>query len=362
MSTFVDDRQVVDRSALVVLNAPSNTVLSSTIPRINTELNTPLRLAASFPTPDANLNVQASEILAADGANKAASPVGNLVVNFPTSTVNFQLGTTTGGTFLPNSGANTITLPTSTVGFYVRAGFSLLSTNQVQVTFSAQSASLGGLPNPGTLMAVGALPIGWVDLQAVTATTYKTAGSTSNIIENAPGGTPAINRFVGASSSSSNQAYPTFFVSNQTQLTTALSALSGVGGVICFTAGFPINAVITIPSNVVLLGRDLISPVTFSAGGQFEFTGDRCRMYDMYLSTTQNLTMVYLNNSNYTLIERSRFSAPPAGSAVCIQVSSNATDINNCEFNGVSDGSTSTGIYYPSGFSENTEDYNVFTG
>jgi hypothetical protein len=360
MSTHIDDRQVIDRSALNVVDAPVNTALSTTLPNINTELNVPLRMAATFPTADANLNFQPAEIGAADGAQKSAPPIGNVAVAFPVSTVNFQLGTTTGGTFLPNSGANTIALPTSTVGFYIRVGFSLLSTGQMQAIFSAQSATVVGLANPGLLMTAGGMPVGWIDLQAVTSTTYKTAGSTSNIIENAPGGTATIGRFVGASSSTANQAYPTIFVASQTALISALSTLSGTGGVICLTSAFPVTSAIVVPSNIVLLGRNLVSPLTFSGSGQLQFTGGRSKMYDMYVSTTANITMVTLTAGN-NVIERCRFSAPTSGSATCLNVASNANDINDCEFNGVANGGTSNGINFALGFAENTEENNIFT-
>lgn len=170
-----------------------------------------------------------------------------------------------------------------------------------------------------------------------------------------------VNSNLGAVITSGFTTYPTLFVANQTQLLTAVGDLSGTGGVICFTAGFTINSTITIPQNVVLIGRDLVAPVVLTGGGQLLFSSPRCRMYDMYLSTAANLTMVSLSGSNYTVIERCRFSAPPAGSAICIDVASSGTDISDCEFNGVTYGSTSTAIQYEAGFSENTRENNIFT-
>lgn len=209
MATELDTRQSENRLALPILGTDVNTRLSTILSNANTELDVPLRLYATFPTPDVNLHIRASKISAADAAEKTASPIANTVVSFVDSTINFQAGTTTGGTFLPNSGAGTITLPSSTIGFYRRAGFTLLMDGTVQVLFSAESATLIGLANAGTLFAASGLPIGWIDLQATAATAFKTANSASSIIENAPGGTPAIHRFgTGTGISGTNASSP----------------------------------------------------------------------------------------------------------------------------------------------------------
>lgn len=194
MNTKFDTRQSENRRSLSVFASAVNTTLDVLLSDINAEFDVPLRLFATLP-PNQYLNIRSSLTTTGDGGQKSAPPLSSFVITFPDSTINFQTGATTGGVFIPNSGPNTLTLPTSTIGNYIRVGFTLLSSGSVQVLFSPQSVTLIGLANAGTLIANNGIPIGWIDLQATGATAYKTAGSSSNIIENAPGGTAAIHRF-----------------------------------------------------------------------------------------------------------------------------------------------------------------------
>lgn len=156
-----------------------------------TDLDFPLRMRATLPSPDAWLNFSPSSLPATgDGLSQSVTPLGSTLPSVPLTRVNFQTGATSGGTF-----NGLLPFPVTTVGDYRRVGFALLPNGQIKVKWSAQSATLVGLQNPGKLVSSGGLPIGWIDLQATSSTAYKTAGSATNIIENDVAGVSRINIF-----------------------------------------------------------------------------------------------------------------------------------------------------------------------
>jgi hypothetical protein len=159
------------------LGTTSGTSLGTIVDKINTEFNSPLKISASFPTANALLNFEASKIAAGDGANEALSPLKSQVHTLVASTINFQTQTTSGATFI-------ISWPTSTVGFFRRAGFSLLGNGSVQVLFSEEASTLAALSNPGALFIKTGVALGYIELQATSTSAFKTAGSASNIVEN----------------------------------------------------------------------------------------------------------------------------------------------------------------------------------
>jgi hypothetical protein len=334
--TFLDTRQSVNRAILPVLATAVNTQLSTILSDVNTELNVPLRMSASFPTPDANLNFASSLILAADGGQKSASPIGATVVNFPASTINFQLGTTTGGTFLPNSGAGTITLPTATVGYYVRAAFTLLASGSIQVIFSAPSASLGSLPNAGTLLDNAGIPIGWIDLQATASNAYKTANSSSNIIENAPGGTPAIHRFGSGAGAGSTQGTGSGIGDDLDSLEFLASFrdnFPGVplpGGTVNVSAGFTNPDNYNASSGQYVLNYDATKTVTgtgtamtLSAAPAFTMVAGDMLVVN---SVAKRITTV---NTQTSIVIESAFSTNPASAACLVSQAVYTVDLNN---------------------------------
>jgi len=141
-------------------------------------LNHPLRMYATFPTPDSKLLFEPAKIAQPDGTQKNAQASGDGDVPvFPASNIDFQAQTTAGGTF-------SIAFPASTVGLFRRVGFTLLSTDTIDVVFSDEAASIGALADPSTLIGAG-LKLGWIDLEATdVAGKFKTVGSATDIIEN----------------------------------------------------------------------------------------------------------------------------------------------------------------------------------
>lgn len=181
--THPQTNQVVNPASLLELGLPASSSQDTIDAAIAQNFRTPLRLYASA-TPDALLNIAASQVQIGNGAGLSVSPQSSSVPSFAASTINFQTGATTGGTI-------SMSLPTTTVGNFRRAAFTLNSSGTLVVTFSAEAASVGALANAGTLFGSGQ-PIGWIDLQATAATAYKTAGSATSVIENSVGGTSRI--------------------------------------------------------------------------------------------------------------------------------------------------------------------------
>lgn len=190
METKGQTWQDVNEAALPVLGQPERSPLDSIFAAIQKRVNVPVRLFASFPTPDARLNFEPSRIEDADGAGRVAPPIGTTTPDSPLTYIDFQAQT-----FGPNV---SITFPASTVGQFRRCAFTLDNTGTIIAAFSAEAASVGALVDPATLFVPGGQPKGWVDLECTNvAGMFKTAGSVTNIIENKVGSTSRIFRIDG---------------------------------------------------------------------------------------------------------------------------------------------------------------------
>lgn len=217
---------------------------------INTEFESPLKMAASFPVADALLHFADSAVPAADGASKVASPVKKQL--FPALaglTINFQTQA------LSNAADFDVEWPvTNVVGNFRNAGFTLISSGKIKILFSDEAATESALPNAGGLFVSGGLPIGYVTLECTNAAGYfKTAGSLTNIIENTKvfrfgsgagggGGTGDANSFTENLKHRLVQSYfsfvtPSVFeVDEQTLIDTSTASFDIVDGVMNFTA------------------------------------------------------------------------------------------------------------------------------
>lgn len=181
----LDTRQSEHRTPLkrFSLNATvggSKPILDEVVDLVDQEFEYPLRIHASFPTPDARLNFAASYVEAADGAEKAHSPVKKQIFNIAASWIDFQNQT------VSNAPDFDIQWPVvNNVGQFRRIGFSLIGSGQIKPIFSEEAASVGALTNAGALFVRGGLPLGFIDVECTNALGYfKSAGAASDIIEN----------------------------------------------------------------------------------------------------------------------------------------------------------------------------------
>jgi len=189
---YTDEIKVL--TAQPVIGAAKGELLDASLGRVAKHLDSPLRLYAST-TPDAFLNISANVVELGDGAGKITPPVSGNIGSFAASTINMQTGATTGGTIKLAGGA-TFALPTGTLNYYRRMCFSLLGST-LYVVFSPEAATLGALENVGaTFVSLTGIPAGFMNIQCTNISgSYKTADSSTNIIENKVGSTIAIYRF-----------------------------------------------------------------------------------------------------------------------------------------------------------------------
>jgi len=194
---------IINESGLLVLGRAAGARLDGTFDSINKTSDFPLRLYAAA-TPNASLYIGAVTSVMGDGGAKAPGPIQSIIPNFIASSIDFQAQTTSGGSV-------SVSFPASSLGFFRRAAFSFDVTGTMIVSFSAESASIGALTNPGSLFIADTLPVGWVDLECTHVSgRFKTALSLTNVIENAVGGVPRIVRIAaggGGGSGGSNTGY-----------------------------------------------------------------------------------------------------------------------------------------------------------
>jgi hypothetical protein len=194
---FTDEIKLLFENA--VLGANEGELLSTTLGRIGMTVANPLNLYASFPTANSLLNIGSSLIESGDGSGKSISPIDSVIPD-PTllTTIDFQTGTVVGQTVTVDGAA--FSLPTGTVGRYRRVALVLRSDGTIDITFSPESVTVSALLNAGdlldTLLVTSGLPIGWADLECDNVSgKYRTAGSSSSVIENKVGSDLRVFRF-----------------------------------------------------------------------------------------------------------------------------------------------------------------------
>ena len=154
--------------------------LNEIIENIDTDLDFPLKLTATFPIADSKVRFSNSKMLAPDGINKVAPPVKKQI--FPNLTslwIDFQTQA------VSSIGDFDIAWPSSnTVGGFRHVGLTLIGSGKIKAIFSEEAVSEATLANPGGFFVTSGLPIGYITLECTSSLGYfKTAGSVSNIIE-----------------------------------------------------------------------------------------------------------------------------------------------------------------------------------
>ena len=192
---FLKTWQIVNDSAIDSVNLPAESKLHDIIAGFDKEMNTPFRIYPSVPA-SSILNISSNLVEKGDGSAQTTAPSDDLVNVFPDSTIDYQTGVTTGGTFRRNGGLWNI--PSCTVGRYKRQVFVYRSAdNVIDVTYSTESITPAGLENAGALFArLEGTPIGYIDLECTNAGGFqKTIGSATNVIEGKVGADYRIFRF-----------------------------------------------------------------------------------------------------------------------------------------------------------------------
>lgn len=146
-------------------------------------------------------------------------------------------------------------------------------------------------------------------------------------------------------------AYPERFVSNQTQLLSALSDLSALGGgVILVKEAFTIDQTINVPDNIKILGRGRKNPITLAVGASIVLQ-NRCYLEGLKLITAASWTgqAVQMNGTRNRVISLwlDLSASADSSSVKGVQVAGNGNRINDTSFTGVS--TNRVGINYSSG-------------
>jgi hypothetical protein len=179
------------------LGFSSNVSLNNILDSIDSDLDFPLKLSATFPSNNSKLNISGTTVVAPDGANKIISPIKKQIFSdIPDLWVDFQLKT------VSHSDLFDLTWPTTNnIGSYRRLAISLNKFGKVSIVFSDEQLVLADLEDPSSLFPRESYPIGYIDLECNSSLgRFKTPGQVSNIISN-----ETINRFEsggGASGSS----------------------------------------------------------------------------------------------------------------------------------------------------------------
>ena len=123
--------QIKQRTNLKQLGQVADKFLSEVLDATDQEFESPLKMAATFPTANAVLNFASSQIATADSAKKIVSPVKKQVFStLTTPTINFQTQA------ISNVAHFDITWPTpNTVGQFRNVGFTLIGSGKIKVLF-----------------------------------------------------------------------------------------------------------------------------------------------------------------------------------------------------------------------------------
>ena len=179
------------------LGFSSNVSLNNILDSIDSDLDFPLKLSATFPSNNSKLNISSTTVVAPDGANKIISPIKKQIFsNIPDLWIDFQLKA------VSHPDLFDLSWPIiNNVGSYRRLAISLNKFGKVSIVFSNEQLVLADLEDPSSLFPRESYPIGYVDLECNSSLgKFKTPGAVASVISN-----ETINRFEsggGASGSS----------------------------------------------------------------------------------------------------------------------------------------------------------------
>jgi hypothetical protein len=177
--TKLQTYQMVNDEALKALGRTSRAELKDIFSAINKDFEFPLRPHATFPSPNSRLNFGESKVPTGDGANRVLPPVkGQIATLSANPYIDFMTGASSASDF-------DMVFPSSTQGMFRRAGFTLLGSGQIKVIFSDEFGAESFLPNAGSLLVNGGIPLGFIDLVGVGGGGYKTPGASTSVIQNA---------------------------------------------------------------------------------------------------------------------------------------------------------------------------------
>lgn len=199
--TFLQYFQMVSQSVHTVLGTADRTGLDVIMPKIDKSLNFPFRMYATAPTADSKLNISGNAVEMGNETIRTTPPIDDVLNTFVDSTIDYQTGATTGGT-IQIDGA-TFSLPGCSVGYYRHHVFHYISSeNKIDSSLSSENATLANIKDvSATSVGLGGIYLGHILLECTGAGgQYKTATSTTSVIENKIGSENVIFTQSGAGS------------------------------------------------------------------------------------------------------------------------------------------------------------------
>lgn len=169
---------------------------------------------------------------------------------------------------------------------------------------------------------------------------------------------------LGAVIVSGIEAYPEYFVSNQTELLTALSGLSGSGGVILVKAPITIDQAVNVPANVKILGRGMgKNQITVVNGGSISLGNNAC-LQDLRIVANVGFTGEMISSTSV----RARiqdcyidFTNPTdVVGNIAVRLQGSYHRVKDCRILGVASATNKSGIDFSGGFFSVEVD-NIFT-
>lgn len=145
----------------------------------------------------------------------------------------------------------------------------------------------------------------------------------------------------------SSGSWPTTFVSDEAELTSALAALDGFGGVICMAVGFTISSALNVPAGVLLVSKYGGFALTMASGGSLTLA-ERAEVRDIKIISSAAGTLISMPNTR-SIVRNVFFEVDNSVATTCISVSGSFNRILECSFFGVVGVGPATGIDYTGG-------------
>lgn len=126
--------------------------------------------------------------------------------------------------------------------------------------------------------------------------------------------------------------WPSVYVASEAELTAAITTLTGVGGIICAYVSFNVISAITLPSDVMLMGRGFGTSLGLNAPSGSLTLASMAQLRDIRITTDRtSATLVNLSNT-FGIVERVSFMVTANTGITCIAASGTSNRILTTRF------------------------------
>ena len=126
--------------------------------------------------------------------------------------------------------------------------------------------------------------------------------------------------------------WPSVYVASDAELIAAITTLTGVGGIICAYTSFNITAPITLPTDVVLMGRGYGTSLGLNSPSGALTLASMSQLRDIRITTNRTAaTLVNLSNT-FGVIERVSFMVTANTGITCVAATGTSNRILTTRF------------------------------